>query len=59
MFFDGDEPVSTAYLGPSISMWHGVNPAYRIYEIDGEHENTTNAVLDFQVRGFPSQFYLF
>lgn len=34
-------PISVAYLGPSVTTFENHNPAYRIYYVDGDHENTT------------------
>ena len=37
---------SVAYLGPSVTTYTGRNPAYRIYEMDGVHNNTTFQLID-------------
>ncbi len=34
---DGATPTGVAFLGPSLTPHGGINPAYRIYEIDGEY----------------------
>jgi sphingomyelin phosphodiesterase len=34
-------PVGVAYLGPSVTTYENHNPAYRIYYVDGDHDNTT------------------
>lgn len=30
-----------AYLGPSVSPYYDLNPGYRIYYIDGDHDKST------------------
>ena len=37
---------SVAYLGPSVTTYTYRNPAYRIYEMDGIHSNTTFQLID-------------
>ena len=37
---------SVAYLGPSVTTYTHRNPAYRIYEMDGVHNNTTFQLID-------------
>ena len=37
---------SVAYLGPSVTPYQDNNPAYRIYEMDGIHTNTTFQLVD-------------
>lgn len=32
---------SIAYIGPSVTPFSHLNPGYRIYEVDGDHENST------------------
>ncbi len=46
-----EEPVSVAYLGPSITTRHGLNPSYRIYEIDGVNPS------DMRAFKFPYTYY--
>lgn len=41
-------PTSVAYIGPSVTTFGNVNPGYRIYTIDGDHEESTYNVLDFE-----------
>ncbi|KAG7158226.1 Sphingomyelin phosphodiesterase-like 1 [Homarus americanus] len=48
IFHDGDRPVSVAYICPSQTPWYYLNPAYRIYHVDGDRENTTRLVLDHE-----------
>ena len=42
-----NRPTGVAYIGPSITTFGNVNPGYRIYTIDGDHEESTYEVLDF------------
>ncbi|KAJ8986281.1 hypothetical protein NQ317_009991 [Molorchus minor] len=39
---------SVAYLGPSVTSYINFNPAYRIYYIEGDHEETNREVLDHE-----------
>ncbi|CAG2108614.1 unnamed protein product [Medioppia subpectinata] len=41
-------PTNVAYIGPSLSAFGNVNPGYRIYTIDGDRENSTFQVLDYE-----------
>lgn len=34
-------PVNIAYLGPSVTTFENHNPAYRIYHLDGDHNDST------------------
>lgn len=34
-------PTSVAYLGPSVTTYEDFNPAYRIYYVQGDHEEST------------------
>ena len=40
---------SVAYLGPSVTPYQHNNPAYRIYEMDGLHNDTTFQLVDHHV----------
>ena len=40
---------SVAYLGPSVTPYQHNNPAYRIYEMEGVHNNTTFQLVDHHV----------
>lgn len=40
MFFSG-RALSIAYLGPSVSPYYDLNPGYRIYYVDGDHDKST------------------
>eukprot|EP00794_Sanderia_malayensis_P011730 gene11730-12950_t len=49
IFYQDDDlkkPSSIAYIGPSVTPYTNLNPGYRIYEIDGDHPNSTAVVLD-------------
>ncbi|KAL1505786.1 hypothetical protein ABEB36_005267 [Hypothenemus hampei] len=47
-----DRPTAVAYLGPSVTSYTNNNPAYRIYYVDGDHENTTREILDHETWTF-------
>lgn len=34
-------PVSVTFIGPSVTTNYQINPGYRIYTVDGAHQNTT------------------
>lgn len=36
-----------AYLGPSVSPYYDLNPGYRIYYVDGDHEKSTRVSHNF------------
>ncbi|XP_056645510.1 sphingomyelin phosphodiesterase-like isoform X1 [Diorhabda sublineata] len=42
------QPINIAYLGPSITTYENHNPAYRIYYVDGDYNNSTRFVLDHE-----------
>ncbi|CAL4151209.1 unnamed protein product, partial [Meganyctiphanes norvegica] len=48
VFYDGDRPTNVAYVAPSATPWEHLHPGYRIYYLDGEHINTTWAVVDHE-----------
>jgi sphingomyelin phosphodiesterase len=37
-----------AYIGPSVTPYYDLNPGYRLYYIDGDHESTTRLVIDHE-----------
>ncbi|KAJ8672963.1 hypothetical protein QAD02_004224 [Eretmocerus hayati] len=45
---DFKRPISVGYIAPSITPWKDVNPAYRIYYVEGNHAQTTRSILDFE-----------
>ena len=51
MFYDEEKPslpTGVWYIGPSVTPYSGSgeNPAYRLYEKDGDHPTTTHAILE-------------
>ncbi|XP_065062750.1 sphingomyelin phosphodiesterase-like [Rhopilema esculentum] len=49
IFYANDDvkmPANIAYIGPSVTPYTNLNPGYRIYEVDGDYANSTQAVLD-------------
>ncbi|CAL4074481.1 unnamed protein product, partial [Meganyctiphanes norvegica] len=42
-----DIPVGVEYITPNNGPFHHLNPAYRIFYIDGEHKNSFRDVLDY------------
>lgn len=41
-------PTAVAYLGPSVTSFTNYNPAYRIYYVDGDHNESTREILDHE-----------
>lgn len=41
-------PNNIAYIGPSVSPYYDLNPGYRIYYVDGDHDHTTRMVVDHE-----------
>lgn len=39
---------SIAYIGPSVTPYDNLNPGYRIYYVDGDHDATTRLVIDHE-----------
>ncbi|KAK6618144.1 hypothetical protein RUM44_002595 [Polyplax serrata] len=51
LYFDEENPneaVGVGFLGPSVTTYVNLNPGYRVYYIDGDRENSTRAVLDYE-----------
>ncbi|KAK3926133.1 Sphingomyelin phosphodiesterase [Frankliniella fusca] len=51
LFYDTEDlgrAVSIAYIGPSVTPYYDLNPGYRIYYVDGDHKDTTRAVVDHE-----------
>lgn len=51
VFYDKEDmgrAISIAYVGPSVTPYNDLNPGYRIYYVDGDHEDTTRAVVDHE-----------
>lgn len=36
-----NKPYGVAYVGPSVTTYTYLNPGYRIYYVDGDHNDTT------------------
>lgn len=45
---DLSRPSSIAYVGPSVSPYYDLNPGYRIYYVDGDHDKSTRSVIDHE-----------
>jgi sphingomyelin phosphodiesterase len=43
---DKKRPISVHYVGGSATTYSNLNPNYRIYTVDGQHDNTTWQVID-------------
>ncbi|KAJ1531727.1 hypothetical protein ONE63_000393 [Megalurothrips usitatus] len=51
LFYDTEDlgrAVGIAYIGPSVTPYSDLNPGYRIYYVDGDHKDTTRAVVDHE-----------
>lgn len=51
VFYDKEDmgrAVSIAYIGPSVTPYFDLNPGYRIYYVDGDHDQSTRAVVDHE-----------
>ncbi|KAH1003584.1 hypothetical protein HUJ04_003485 [Dendroctonus ponderosae] len=72
VFYDHTDlarPINVAYVGPSVSPYYDLNPGYRIYYVDGDHDKTTRAVVDHEtwtmnlkeanIYGYPIWFQLY
>ena len=40
---DYQRPVGVGYIAPSLTPWENVNPAYRVYYVEGDHSKTNRA----------------
>ncbi|XP_046847921.1 sphingomyelin phosphodiesterase-like [Xenia sp. Carnegie-2017] len=38
--------INVAYIGPSLTTYPNLNPGYRLYTVDGNHAQSTYAILD-------------
>ncbi|GBP20693.1 Sphingomyelin phosphodiesterase [Eumeta japonica] len=45
---DLSRATSIAYVGPSVSPYYDLNLGYRIYYVDGDHEQSTRLVVDHE-----------
>ncbi|XP_037946445.1 sphingomyelin phosphodiesterase isoform X2 [Teleopsis dalmanni] len=51
MFYDPHDlshSTNIGYIGPSVSPYYDLNPGYRIYYVDGDHDTTTRLVIDHE-----------
>jgi sphingomyelin phosphodiesterase len=47
IFSTAARPNNVAYVGPSVSPYYDLNPGYRIYYVDGDHDKSTRVSLDY------------
>ncbi|XP_031627934.1 sphingomyelin phosphodiesterase isoform X2 [Contarinia nasturtii] len=45
---DLSRATNVAYIGPSVTPYDNLNPGYRIYYVDGDHDATTRLVIDHE-----------
>lgn len=50
--------VSISYIGPSVSPYTNLNPGYRIYYVDGDHDHTTRVSFNFKNKNNYGDFQL-
>lgn len=51
IFYDEEtlsRPLSVAFLAPSATTYIGLNPGYRVYQIDGNYSGSSHVVLDHE-----------
>ncbi|EHB06723.1 Sphingomyelin phosphodiesterase [Heterocephalus glaber] len=51
IFYDEEtlnRPLSVAFLAPSATTYIGLNPGYRVYQIDGNYPGSSHVVLDHE-----------
>lgn len=48
MFCFVGRATNIAYVGPSVTPYDNLNPGYRIYYVDGDHDSTTRLVIDHE-----------
>ncbi|XP_058161802.1 sphingomyelin phosphodiesterase [Dasypus novemcinctus] len=51
VFYDEEtlsRPLAVAFLAPSATTYIGLNPGYRVYQIDGNYSGTSHVVLDHE-----------
>lgn len=51
LFYDEEtlsRPLSVAFLAPSATTYIGLNPGYRVYQIDGNYSGSSHVVLDHE-----------
>lgn len=55
VFYDEENPkrpTNIAFIGPSVTTFENNNPGYRIYYVDGDHNETTREVIDHETYYF-------
>ena len=40
---------SIAFVGPSVTTYQGLNPGYRIYEVDGDYVNSSRVLITYLI----------
>lgn len=45
---DVSRATNVAYIGPSVTPYYNLNPGYRIYYVDGDHDVSTRLVIDHE-----------
>ncbi|XP_072401244.1 sphingomyelin phosphodiesterase isoform X1 [Diabrotica undecimpunctata] len=45
---DLSRAINIAYIGPSVTPYYDLNPSYRLYYVDGDHDKSTRAVVDHE-----------
>ncbi|CAO1430795.1 unnamed protein product, partial [Diamesa tonsa] len=51
VFYDLEDAIratGVAYIGPSVTPYYDLNPGYRIYYVDGDHDASTRLVIDHE-----------
>lgn len=48
LLFTTGRATNIAYIGPSVTPYDNLNPGYRIYYVDGDHDSTTRLVIDHE-----------
>ena len=52
VFYDletNTRPINVAYVSPSVTSWKNMNPAYRIFTMDGDYDGSSHVSLVFYV----------
>ncbi|XP_065838310.1 sphingomyelin phosphodiesterase-like [Oscarella lobularis] len=47
VYFNNSRPVNVLYTGPSVTTYKELNPAFRVYEVDGIYKDSTFGILDY------------
>ena len=48
VFYDietNTRPINVAYVSPSVTSWKNMNPAYRIFTMDGDYDGSSHVSL--------------